>query len=255
VAAVLAIFMAGLGIGSAVLGKRADLAANPLRMYGWLEIAIALSVAVTPPLITLIGAVYIRLGGQESLGVVGASAVRLALAASIMAVPTFLMGGTLPAAVRAVTPASDAHRRALGVLYGANTLGAVFGAAAATFLALEYLGTRATLWSGCGIGLAAGTIAVLWSAKQVSGDHPLDGARVRVSDEVSVAAVEDEIESGLRPQLIYLTFDGGRTGLHVFCARAGLVSHVVADTWRDRIHVWLDLVHRVGGHWARRGGL
>jgi spermidine synthase len=199
VAAVLAIFMAGLGIGSAVLGKRADLAANPLRMYGWLEIAIALSVAVTPPLITLIGAVYIRLGGQESLGVVGASAVRLALAASIMAVPTLLMGGTLPAAVRAVTPASDAHRRALGVLYGANTLGAVFGAAAATFFALEYLGTQATLWSGCGIGLAAGIIAVVWSAQQVS------GVGCRVSDEASVGVANDEIEAGLRPQLIYLT--------------------------------------------------
>src|SRR5262245_12644318 len=37
VAAVLAIFMAGIGAGSAVLGKRADRVANPLRMYGTLE--------------------------------------------------------------------------------------------------------------------------------------------------------------------------------------------------------------------------
>ena len=47
-AAVLAIFMAGLGIGSAVLGKVADRVASPLQMYGLLEVAIALSTAVTP---------------------------------------------------------------------------------------------------------------------------------------------------------------------------------------------------------------
>ena len=52
-AAVLAIFMAGLGIGSALLGKVADRVANPLRMYGLLEVAIALSTAVTPQLIAM----------------------------------------------------------------------------------------------------------------------------------------------------------------------------------------------------------
>ena len=36
-AAVLAIFMAGLGVGSALLGKVADRVANPLRMYGLWE--------------------------------------------------------------------------------------------------------------------------------------------------------------------------------------------------------------------------
>ena len=80
VAAVLAIFMAGLGVGSAILGKRADRVANPLRMYGMLEAAIALSVAVTPWLIELASSIYIGLGGQESLGLAGATVVRLALA-------------------------------------------------------------------------------------------------------------------------------------------------------------------------------
>ena len=39
-AAVIAIFMGGLGLGSALLGKRADRSPNPLRMYGWLELGI-----------------------------------------------------------------------------------------------------------------------------------------------------------------------------------------------------------------------
>ena len=37
------------------------------------------------------------------------------------------MGGTLPAASRAVETRADANRRRLAVLYGANTLGAVAG--------------------------------------------------------------------------------------------------------------------------------
>jgi predicted membrane-bound spermidine synthase len=199
VAAVLAIFMAGLGIGSAVLGKRADRVANPLRMYGWLEVAIALSAAVTPFLISLIGSWYIQLGGQENLGVAGATLVRVGLAAMIMAVPTFLMGGTLPAAVRAVIPAGDAHRRALGVIYGANTLGAVFGAAATTFFALEFLGTRLSLWTGCAIGFVAGATALVWSRTQELGEAS------QVSVDTSEAAAADEAETAARPFLIYLT--------------------------------------------------
>jgi hypothetical protein len=121
VAAVLAIFMAGLGIGSAVLGRRADRADSPLRMYGLLEMAIAACVALSPWLIEGISSIYIGLGGQESLGVAGATPIRLVLAAAVMAVPTFLMGGTLPAVVRAVTSTRDVNRRALGTLYGSNT--------------------------------------------------------------------------------------------------------------------------------------
>ena len=36
-AAVLAIFMGGLGVGSVVLGKRADATRNPLALYGFLD--------------------------------------------------------------------------------------------------------------------------------------------------------------------------------------------------------------------------
>lgn len=160
VSSVLAIFMAGLGAGSAILGPRADKSANPLRMYGLLELGIAASAAVTPWLIAAVGWAYVSMGGQGTLGLAGASIVRLALAALVMAAPAFLMGGTLPAAVRAVTSPRDTHRRAIGVLYGANTLGAVAGSGVATFIALEKLGTHATLWAGCAVGAAIGGLAI-----------------------------------------------------------------------------------------------
>lgn len=159
-AAVLAIFMGGLGLGSAVLGPRADRSANPLRLYGTLETIVALSVAATPFLVNLAASFYFSLGGQFALGVGGATVVRLLLATLVLGVPTFMMGGTLPAAVRSVTAVGDERRRALAVLYGINTLGAVFGTFVATFFALEMLGTRATLWFGCAMNFLVGLAAI-----------------------------------------------------------------------------------------------
>lgn len=202
VAAVLAIFMAGLGLGSGILGRRADRAANPLYFYGALEVGIALSVAVSPWLITLGSSIYFSLGGQESLGLFGATIARLAIATVVMAVPTFLMGGTLPAAVRAVTSAADTHRRTLAILYGANTLGAVFGAAVTTLYALEYVGTRATLWLGCAVGLLVGTLAISQSRKFLFVDDPNEQASQGAA--VSEHAVGEFAEpTAFRPWLIY----------------------------------------------------
>jgi spermidine synthase len=64
------------------------------------------------------------------------------------------MGGTLPAAARAIETAEDARRRGVALLYGVNTLGAVVGSFVATFLLLEVLGTRLTLWLACLLNLA-----------------------------------------------------------------------------------------------------
>src|SRR6478609_5616251 len=57
-AAVLAIFMAGLGTGSAILGRRADRARNPLALYGYLELLIAAAALLSQPLLMLVGRLY-----------------------------------------------------------------------------------------------------------------------------------------------------------------------------------------------------
>ena len=100
-AAVLAVFMGGLGIGGMRLGKRADASPNPLAMYARLELAVASAAAATPALVWLANTVYIASGGSGSLGVAGATVLRILLAVLVLGPATFLMGGTLPAAVRA----------------------------------------------------------------------------------------------------------------------------------------------------------
>ena len=162
-AAVLAIFMGGLGLGNALLGRRADRAANPLAFYAGMESAVAVSAALTPLLVELGRMFYVALGGQSSLGFWGATAVRMGLSSLVLGIPTVLMGGTLPAAARAVTSADDPRRRHTAILYGANTLGAVAGSLLSTFLLVELLGTRTTLWAACGVNLLTALAALALS--------------------------------------------------------------------------------------------
>jgi predicted membrane-bound spermidine synthase len=144
-AAVLAIFMGGLGGGSALLGRRADAHPKPLVFYGNLELLIAVSAAASQLLLWLVAKIYFATGGSVTLGIVAATIVRLILAAIVLVVPTVMMGGTLPAAARAVETDEDNGRRNVALLYGANTLGAVTGTLVSTFFALEVFGNRKTL--------------------------------------------------------------------------------------------------------------
>ncbi|MGK2858372.1 MAG: fused MFS/spermidine synthase [Thermoanaerobaculia bacterium] len=161
--AVIAIFLAGLGFGGLWLGRRADRAKNPLAMYGWLEVGIASSAALSPLLLLLAEKVYFGFGGSFSLGPAVTATVRLLLACVVIGLPTFLMGGTLPAAARAVETREDKRRYRVALLYGLNTFGAVTGVFLATFYALEHIGNRYTLWMAALLNLFVALTALLIS--------------------------------------------------------------------------------------------
>ena len=158
-AATLAIFMGGLGLGSMCLGKIADRHRRPLSLYANLEFAISSFALVTPLLLSLVRQFYFYLGGASSLGAAPATVIRLLLAAAVLIVPTFLMGGTLPAAVMAVEVEQDQYRRRLAVLYGLNTIGAVAGISLATFVFLNILDTQKTLWVSCLLNILVALMA------------------------------------------------------------------------------------------------
>ncbi|MDA1213887.1 MAG: fused MFS/spermidine synthase, partial [Planctomycetota bacterium] len=196
VAAVLAIFMGGLGLGNAVIGSWTDRYRSPLLLYGLLEAAIAVSVALSPWLIEFVRGIYIASGGQTTLGVVSATLYRLILSTVVLFVPTFLMGGTLPAAARAITAAGDSTRRHVGWIYGWNTLGAVCGTMVSTFWLLEHWGMRQTLWMACGVNLLIALWASVWSYCQLrratissavhcSGDVDANGASPLIDEDIS----------------------------------------------------------------------
>ena len=168
-AAVLAIFMGGLGVGGVYIGKRVDRAGNPLAIYGFLEVGVAIFAGLTPILFWVVRHVYLATGGSFVLGQFIATVIRLLLSVVVLAIPTFLMGGTLPAASRAVEHAGDAGRLGVSLLYGANTLGAVTGTIFSTFYLMETFGNLKALIAAALLNAMIGLAAVAYS-NQFSAD-------------------------------------------------------------------------------------
>src|SRR5688572_16874055 len=160
-AAVLAIFIGGLGIGGLLLGPRADRHPRPLVLYAQLELIVAVSAAATPVLLSTVRYLYLSSGGSTALGDTAATIVRVGLSALVLAVPTIAMGGTLPAAARAATRATDVRRQDLAAVYALNTLGAVAGCLVATFWLLELLGTHNTIWLAAAVNGVIASVALV----------------------------------------------------------------------------------------------
>lgn len=151
-AATLSALFAGLALGSAWFGPRAPRWRRPLRAYAWLELGAVLGAALVEPLLAGYADLAPRLAGEGA----AVALVKTGLAFAALLVPTFLLGGTLPAALAAL---GDERPEGAGRLYAANTLGAVLGVLGATFVLLPTFGAqgayRLALLAGAVLGLLA----------------------------------------------------------------------------------------------------
>ncbi|MFJ4053868.1 fused MFS/spermidine synthase [Pseudomonas sp. NPDC089743] len=126
-------FFAGLAMGGLLFGRWADRLRHPVKLYAGLELAVAvLAVAATLGLAQS-AALFSRL--EASVGLLA-----WLLPLSLVGLPAFLMGGTLPVLVRALTPTDAQTGEAGGRLYAANTAGAICGTLLAAFVLLPQLG-------------------------------------------------------------------------------------------------------------------
>jgi len=124
---VLATFMGGLALGNWLFGRRADTSADPLGLYARLELGVGLVCLVFPELFAGLGELYVRLAGPLGFGNPLTLPLKVALAASVVLLPTFLMGGTLPVLTRAIVRDLGQVTVSVAHLYTVNSLGAVFG--------------------------------------------------------------------------------------------------------------------------------
>jgi len=159
VTAVLSIFMAGLAIGGYTIGKYVDHVRKPLRLYGLLELGIALFALIFMGLMKLYPSIYIPLAQGKDNAHVYLLIIRVLFLVVALIIPTTLMGGTLPVLSRFVSKQPQNLRSYLSFLYGINTLGAVLGAIAGGFFFLRFYTVSTTLQvailSNAFIGLAA----------------------------------------------------------------------------------------------------
>jgi len=147
-------FFAGLALGGLALGRLADRTRRPFLFYAGLETGVALLgiaatwlLAAAPP---WFAAFEMNMGALAWLMVF-----------ALVGFPAFLMGGTLPVLVRALTASAATIGRKGGGLYAANTFGAIAGALLSSFLFIPSLGIKGTGLAAAAIGLVAALGAVL----------------------------------------------------------------------------------------------
>lgn len=163
-ATVLASFMTGLAIGSALGGRHADRARNPLRSFGLIELAAGLTALASPMLLDAVQALFVRWHTGTAEGDLRLTLLRFLLSALVLIVPSMLMGATLPVVMRAARAhASGASR--LGVLYGTNTIGAMTGTLLAGMWMIPALGMSRSFFLAAATNTFVGLVAIVASRR------------------------------------------------------------------------------------------
>ena len=185
ISTVLGAFMLGLAGGGAIGGRLADRGRYLLAAYGVLELLVGAYALAFPWLLALASGYYATSFGTESVDWWGGQLRRLLLMGLLVAVPTAAMGATLPLLARqAADRASSAARRA-GLLYGANTAGAVLGTWFTGFVLLPSMGVRSTEVLAAFANIAVGLIALAWGIRQ--------GHSAPMEDDREFAAEREEL--------------------------------------------------------------
>lgn len=169
VATVLAAYMAGLAGGAAVAARWMQRVRRPIRVYGLLEAAIAISALAVPFLLSAAGAAYVLMLGDlpepPSASTFGQPLFYLVVAFLVLALPTGFMGATLPLLTRQVIRTDRELGSKVALLYASNTAGAVAGTVVAAFVLLPMLGLRGTVWVGVAINALVFVVAALISTR------------------------------------------------------------------------------------------
>ncbi len=213
VTTVLSIFMGGLALGSYLIGRHVDAIKKPLRLYGFLELGIALSAALFMLLLKIYPAAYIFLAQGREFSPLYLTGIRVIFAFIALIIPTTLMGGTLPVLSRFTSQHSSQLGKRLSLLYGFNTLGAVFGTAAAGFFLLRFYSVTFALSVALLINIVIGLISIVLDAKSSSG-HTMLAAKAALDNTARQSAVSGA-DHDVMPLLPLILWGIGLSG---FCA-------------------------------------
>jgi spermidine synthase len=148
----LASYMGGLSLGSALFARFIPPGTSPFRIYAYIELGIAAFGILALFGVPLIGNLYIATGFTGIL-------LRGLIAAVCLLPPTILMGASLPALARWVQSGPR-----LGSLYSANIAGAVFGCLLAGFYLLRVFDMAIATYVAAAINLLVALLA-FWLAR------------------------------------------------------------------------------------------
>jgi spermidine synthase len=153
VGVVLAAFMGGMAVGSAVAGTKRVARLDPVLTFAGLEGFVGLYALVSPSLL-------------DGIASVPRAEVQFFLALLALLPATIAMGASLPVLVRAFDRSDEPAAVGVGRLYAANTAGAVLGPLLSVFWFFPTVGLSATLWVGAALDLLV-CFGVLFARKRL----------------------------------------------------------------------------------------
>lgn len=156
----LSAFILGLALGAFWVRKRADSFHNPIRALGIVQLCMGVAAVATLPIYlasfdwmaSLLSALDTTEASYRVFTV-----VRYAFCLAVMLPSTFCAGMTLPLITRTLL-STERGERAIGAVYGVNTLGSIAGVALAGLILLPLIGLKPLLIEGAIIDMALGLV-------------------------------------------------------------------------------------------------
>jgi spermidine synthase len=162
---VLAVFMAGLALGSLVAGRLVARVRRPLVAFGIIEILIGALALATPAGLRAAELVHDALYRALPDATLLLTVTRVAGSLPVLIWPTMLMGVTLPLLGSSSVVRGPGIGSRLGALYAANTAGAMAGVLLAGYVLIGTIGMRRTYLAAAALNALVGCVA-LWIGRR-----------------------------------------------------------------------------------------
>lgn len=163
----LSAFILGLALGAFWSRRHADRWKNPVRALGWVQWIMGAAALATIPLYTasfgwMVGLMHAF--SRNAAGYTGFSLGRYGISLIIMLPATFCAGITLPLITR-ILVVRGVGERAIGRVYGFNTLGSIVGVVIAGLMLMPWVGLEAMVELGAALDMALG-VWLFWVAAE-----------------------------------------------------------------------------------------
>lgn len=180
----LSAFILGLACGAFWIRKRADRLSNPVAVLGLVQWVMGtLAIATLPFYVASFSWVAALLDTfkRSDPGYQGFLFARYAICLLVMLPATFCAGITLPLITRILIGEGGrvGGERAIGAVYGLNTLGSIAGVLLAGLVLMPILGLKLLLIVGATLDIALGLLLLIITTRDAEEQVPIQAARLR----------------------------------------------------------------------------
>lgn len=160
-------FIFGIALGAAVFSRWSDTCGDLMKTFGFLQAGIGMSALLVLPWFGFVPLLNRWIYQNMGVDFAVLQWTNFLIIFSFFFVPTFLMGGQFPLALKLVSGSLARVGRNVGLVYAFNTVGAIFGAFIGGFILIPWVGIQNSIL--CAIVLNVGLgLLLLSQASSVS---------------------------------------------------------------------------------------